>query len=87
MRRLLLLVTVAVVMAVIMAASALPVFAAAKFPEGNCIGGIASGTFEEGNPQLIAEIAAGATPSTSGINAIASTSCSTRPGPGHYGPP
>ena len=87
MRRLLLLVTVAVVTALILAASALPVFAAAKFPEGNCIGGIASGTFEEGNPELIAQTAQDLTASTSGINAIATTNCSHRPGPGHYGPP
>jgi hypothetical protein len=40
MRRLLLLVAVAVVMVVITAASALPVFAAAKFPESNCVGGL-----------------------------------------------
>ena len=73
-----LLVTVAVVMALIMAASALPVFAAAKFPEANCIGGIASGTLEDPNPELIAALASGATPSESGINAIASTNCSRR---------
>ena len=87
MRRLLLLVMVAVVMAVIMAASALPVFAAAKFPEGNCIGGIASGTLEDPNPELIAETAQDLTASTSGINAIATTNCNHRPGPGHYGSP
>jgi hypothetical protein len=86
MRRILLALTVGLVMAVIMAASALPVFAAAKFPEANCIGGIASGTHEEGNPELISQTAQDSTASTSGINAIATTNCSTRPGPGHYGP-
>ena len=83
MRRLLLLVTVAVVMAVITVASALPVFAAAKFPKSNCIGGIASGTLEDPNPKLLAEIARGGPPALSGI---ATTDCDTRPGPGAQGP-
>jgi hypothetical protein len=83
MRRLLLLVTVAVVMVVITAASALPVFAAAKFPESNCVGGIASGTLEEPNPELLSGIAQGGPPALSGI---ANTDCSTRPGPGDQGP-
>ena len=83
MRRLLLLVTVAVVMVVITAASALPVFAAAKFPESNCEGGIASGTLEDPNPELLSGIARGGPPALSGI---ANTDCSTRPGPGDQGP-
>ena len=74
MRRLVLLVTVAVVMAVIMAASALPVFAAAKFPEANCTGRVAS----SGDNELISQTAIHLTPGISGIGAIASTNCSTR---------
>ncbi len=72
MRRLLLLVTVAVVMAVVMMASALPAFADPN-PRANCIGETASVA-----PENVVEGAKFSTPGPFGIGAAASSDCGRR---------
>jgi mannose-6-phosphate isomerase-like protein (cupin superfamily) len=72
MRRILVLLTVALMMVVVMMASVLPAFAEPN-PRANCIGKTASEA-----PENVAEGAIVSTPGPFGIGAAASSDCGSR---------